>query len=1401
MYVKLTLVDRAGNAADIAVTAPAGTTLTELREPLNDALGIESKVQMSSHSRPLPPSTPLGSPDLRDGCVLTVGPAGNRAAAAVSALQLRVVAGPDCGGLIALGRGRQVVGRAPDADIVIADPDISRRHAELSIGLHSLTIRDLGSANGTLVDNLAVDDLPCRLTPGCQISIGNSLLSVVGASEPPATARSDGEGRLLVHRPPRILKPSAPPTIEFPEPTTLSRRPKSRWFIVLLPTLLALVLVWSTRSPELLLLTLLSPVTAVGGVISSHLDWRHGGRTSRSRWLELERASRDELARGLIEEADRRRRDFPDAAAIMHTVQTPDCRLWERRPSEQSFLCLRLGVADQTAEARARRNGQDLPLSVLEAVPATLPLADGPLGVAGPHPLARASARWLVAQILALHSPVEATVIALLDGDLADWHWLRWPAGVHSIAVTSAQWQHTVQDLVRLTTERRNAVGSLGNRWSGPWVVLLIDPAPLAATLVGLHSLLEDGPTVGVTAICVGQDSRELPPSCRSTAVTVSETGSDLDLTALDRPALRAVADRVSSNWVELLARQLAPLRDVGQGQVGLPSQISLAELLGFAELNPQAVARRWAAQTGGLSCPVGMGTNGPFELDLVRDGPHLLIAGTTGSGKSELLRSLVVGFAASYPPAEVAFVLIDYKGGAAFAECARLPHALGVVTDLDSHLTRRALASLDAELRRRELALSQAGASNLDDYRLTSRAIRCPLPRLVLVIDEFASLAEELPDFLSGLLSIAQRGRSLGIHLVLATQRPAGVVSLDIKANMSLRIALRVTDPSESSDVIGDDAASRISKQHPGRAVASTADGVLMEFQTARAGLPPISTDAIAITPLDFWHNPVRGSRETEPADLDLICGAISSAALLDRHPVPARPWLAPLPARIAVDQLGQVPTNNFDLRFGLIDDPARQRQYPVVATLTAGGSIGFIGGARSGRTTALRTLLGLAVSQLTADQLHLYLIDCAGHGFGSVNRLPHCGAVVGLSDPSSVARLVDRLVSELARRKQVLAELGVDNVRDAHRLGTELPVLLLAVDGWEGLVALSEELDAGHSVDLMIQLLRDGASAGLTIALAGDRGLLGARVSSAIGKKFMLAMTDRGDYAMAGLSSSMLPTEMLPGRAFCVEDGLETQLALLDANPAVAAQWAHLHRNAISDPPKTSLPAVTVRALPDTVGLAELVATGAPPSAPGECLLGLGGDEVSPVFCELFRPDSRFLIAGPARSGRSTTAVLIARQAHAAGVGLLIAAPSRSVLAKWGHDNGYPVVEPHHEQPALLGSGRLADHQLILIDDAEQFSDTSVGDQLLELLRRHQAAAVVCARTDDLLVSFRGIGVEMRRHRTGLLLQPARSDGELLGIRLAPGRPAPPPGRGMLITDRTRQLAPTGFAVQVAI
>ena len=216
--------------------------------------------------------------------------------------------------------------------------------------------------------------------------------------------------------------------------------------------------------------------------------------------------------------------------------------------------------------------------------------------------------------------------------------------------------------------------------------------------------------------------------------------------------------------------------------------------------LTPEDVAGRWRVQPRSTSALLGVAAAGPYTVDLRRDGPHALVGGTTGSGKSELLQTLIASLALGNRPDEMVFVLVDYKGGSAFKDCALLPHTVGMVTDLDGHLTARALASLEAELRRRERLLAARSEPRTSrTTRPAAGAADARLPRLLLVIDEFKALAEELPDFLDGLVRIAARGRSLGIHLVLATQRPGGIVSADIKANVNLRIALRVRDTVDS--------------------------------------------------------------------------------------------------------------------------------------------------------------------------------------------------------------------------------------------------------------------------------------------------------------------------------------------------------------------------------------------------------------------------------------------------------------------------------------------------------------------------------------------------------------------------------------------------------------------------
>lgn len=1390
---------------DLEITAPPGTSMSTLRPYLLDMLGGAEHQAIFSAGRLLLADAVLGGTGLRSGAVLTLGSECDRNLPRAAMLQLRVVSGPDCGQLVALARGTYILGRDQAADITIDDPDISRVHAELRVDAQGVWLRDLDSTNGTCLEDREVRSTPTQLRPGARVTLGSSTLLASTNDEPPAATTPDGDGRLRVNTPPRIPGEDAIDPVEFPPEPAKEPRPRTQWLAALLPTGLGVGLALAMHSSQFLAFALLTPATLLAGAVSQRWDWRRSSRRLRVEHADAERAAESMLSTRLEAESKSRRQLFPDAAAVLNTVTGPDCRLWERRLGDPAFLRVRLGMADGPAETRARRAGVYLPGLLVRSVPATIALMQYPLGLAGPLPLVRGVARWILGQLVAMHSPLDLHLVVLLDGCGGQWRWLRWVSNTAPrIAVDEAQHRELVADLVRTVTDRK--AGAAGTSWHGPWTVLLIDRISAMVSIPGLRFVLEHGPAVGITAVCLDSEARLLPASCRATAVTTADTGSRLTIALSGHAVMAAVvAERVPVSWCDRVARSLAPLRPAhADDSAALPPEVNLLDLLGVAgtaDLASAAVVTRWG-NSASATTPIGLAADGVIEFDLVRDGPHALIAGTTGSGKSELLRSVVLGLAVRSPPQELSFLLIDYKGGAAFAECAGLPHTLGVVTDLDPHLTRRVLVSLNAELRSREAAFAEAGVADLQAYRRSARAAGQPMTRLILVVDEFASLAEEFPTFLSGLVGVAQRGRSLGVHLVLATQRPSGVVSAEIKANMALRIALRVTDAGESSDVLADDAASRISPHLPGRAIGRLTQG-LVEFQTARVLDLAVETMTVRVTELDEWNRHRAPHPQLAEGKLRQVCGAIELAAKTLGRPLPAAPWLPPLPAHVSTDELPDPFEDRHEVSFGRTDDPARQAQVTASHNLAAGGSIAFIGGPRSGRSTALRTFVGQASCRLSAEELHVYSIDCAGHGLAGLVELPHVGAAVSRDDPTSVARLLSRLLDELDRRQRILAELGVGSFAEARAAGTALPAVLIAIDGWDGLSALSEVHDGGRSTDAVLRLLRDSPSAGFTLILAGDRAALGVRIASALGRKLLLPMTDPNDYAMGGVAISSLPAEPRPGQAIDVADGLETQVALLGSDPTPAGQRAALRAVAAIHARPRLGPAIRLRALPRMVRLAEVAAARVP--EPGGCLLGLGGDNAEPVEADLFDPGSRFLIAGPPRSGRSTAALVIAAQALSAGVRILIAAPARSPLSAWAHRHGVRVMNPQHPLPApdilaTAGGGDL-DADVLLVDDAEQFTDTAVGDVVTDVIARSHACVVATARSDDLMVSFRGIATDLRRHRRGLILQPTPADGELLGVRIPSQPPGLVPGRGVLVTDQTRELAPSGLPLQVAL
>jgi S-DNA-T family DNA segregation ATPase FtsK/SpoIIIE len=690
----------------------------------------------------------------------------------------------------------------------------------------------------------------------------------------------------------------------------------------------------------------------------------------------------------------------------------------------------------------------------------------------------------------------------------------------------------------------------------------------------------------------------------------------------------------------------------------------------------------------------------------------------------------------------------------------------VGIVTDLDERLAARAIRSLDAEIRRRERALRDAGAVDLDDYRRARhRDGRAPLPRLVVVIDEFAALAVELPTFLSSLVGVAQRGRSLGIHLVLATQRPAGVVSDDIRANTNIRIALRLNDRHDAIDVVGSAAPAALPRSLPGRAVVRLGPEELATFQTATSSVVAGGAAGLALVGSAAAGAAV-GVGDTAASELVMLARAARAAASLCEICAPSPPWLEPLPPRLTgVEPELAADVDGGGRPVGVIDDPDHQRRWPLVWRDDA-GSLLVVGASGSGTTSALASVVVAAAPSSAA----VYVVDARGDaGLASLGALPACAGVVGLHDGERRGRVVRCLTDELARR----------------RSGRGCGPLLLAIDGLPSLLSALGTHDDAAERDAWVRLIAEGAAVGIRCVASADRpGALSPSVLASFAERWVLHLDDAADAATVGLQPSLVPAA-LPGRAVVASSGLEAQLAVFDQGSTSEASAVH-----------------AVEPIGTLATLVHPAALSVSRRVNGGCELSVGIDFLILGTASLTVPDGEHVVVlGPARSGRSTALVRIAaawREVHPPGWVVVVAARTGGPLPAWAITQaGVVVVSTVAEVVAFLDQSVADVHGLIVVDDAERVDDHA--DALATLIaRRDPNVLVACAaRPDSLRTMYGHWTAVVRRSRLGLLLALGTdADGDLLG-ELLPRRTPIPARRGLawLVDADGRRL------VQVAV
>ncbi|RKS79965.1 S-DNA-T family DNA segregation ATPase FtsK/SpoIIIE [Motilibacter peucedani] len=1249
--------------------------------------------------------------------------------------------------------------------------------------------------------------------------------------DPAVTVRS-ATGEVQVTRPPRLPGPGRDDVFRLPPPPSAAAHRPFPLLVALTPLAGSVALALVAGSARFLLLGLLSPLSLLAGAWSERRGERGRARAAAAEHRELEARVRAAAAAAATEELARRRLGSPGPDELLATATAPGVRLWERRSGDPDLLELRVGTGELPAEVRIETGDplgrRRVERPALRDAPVVVPL--GRLGVVGLAAAGQGLADWVVAQAAVLHAPAALQVVVLTSGDGADrWAWTRWLPHLRPrlgqdaqalVAVGTKAAARRVGELSALMARRAQSTGSAvaAGVAREPDVMLVVDGARRLRSLPGLAALLREGPAHRISALCLESDERALPEECRAVVARCTDGSLRVSVAGAE-PVVGVRADEVSAGWAEQVARALAPLVDATpDDDADLPGSLRLLDVLdaeapGLGAARADAVRGLWR-RTGGRSTRalLGVSLDGAFAVDLRRDGPHALVAGTTGSGKSELLQTLVASLAVANRPDALALVLVDYKGGAAFRECADLPHTAGLVTDLDGALVERALLSLRAELARRERVLAAAGARDLDDHvrRVAEgRATGPALPRLVIVVDEFAALARELPEFVAGLVDLAQRGRSLGISLVLATQRPSGCVSPEIRANASLRIALRVSDAAESSDVIDAPDAASVPRTTPGRGLARLGPGSLVPFQAARVGgrrdVPARTSPSAADSPLASLARPVEPPADRDdpcagaPSDLALLVAAVRDAAAAEGVGAPPSPWLPPLPDVLPAGALRHSPG-----AYALADVPARQAQHPVVADLAVLHHLLVVGTARSGRTTALRAYAAALATAHPPSAVHLYALDCAGGGLQPLAALPHTGAVVDRSDPERAARLLDRLVEELRHRQRLLA--------DGAGAAGELPRLVLLVDGWEGFTTSLGEHDSGRPGDALLVLLREGTAAGITAVVAGDRSTVGGRLGGLVAARLVLRLAEPSDYPLAGVPARAVPAGgPLPGRAVPVgvpgldAPGTTVQLTACGDGTSSDQQRA-LEALAGSWPATHDRRPFRVDALPGrtTYAAARALRPHRPRHArdTGWALVGVGGDELSALGPELRAGPGTFVVAGPPRSGRSTALVTLARSLVDDGTPVGVVAPRGGPLARLALERGLgSLVGDGARAPGSGGAlaalvAQLGPHGAVVVDDGELLRDAHCSEILGELVRGAAdggPALAVGGLAEELCSGFSGWQVELRRGGRGLLLSPqGLVDGDLVGVRvprsLVGGRVEP--GSGLLhLGDGTLQ------------
>lgn len=1085
--------------------------------------------------------------------------------------------------------------------------------------------------NGEVYHNFSLVTEDCVLEPGDQlytdgvtITIGKEDISVLAVKNRVtsklaplfAADNSFGEDYPDYHRSPRIIYRAPEEKISMAKPSSKPSKPTDGLIKIILPPLImvaitVMISIFQPRGLYIIMTIAMSAVTitmAVLNYIKSRKKYKIDSKQRVESYdLYLKRKTKE-----LHETSEKQRHaltyHYPDVTELEKMALRVDSRIYEKTMFHHDFLTFRVGRGDETSsfsvEFQQEEFSQEKDELVEEAVkikgqylsinevPVATDLMHGPVGYIGPRRLVLEQLQMLVMQTSLFHSYYDLQFITIFpEEEKADWDWMRWlpHANMRDVNVRGFVYHERSRDqvlnsLYQILKERKQALTEQASKqeklYFTPHYVVLITDEKLVLDHTVMEFFNEDPSELGVSLVFV-QDVMESLPEHVKTVVDIRDAKSgNIILEQGDLVNRAFVPDHLPADFdKEVISRALAPLNHLQNLKNSIPESVTFLEMYGVERVEELNIAGRWAKNETYKSLAVPLGLRGKDDIVQLNlhekaHGPHGLVAGTTGSGKSEIIQSYIISLGVNFHPYEVAFLLIDYKGGGMANLFKNMPHLLGTITNLDGAQSMLALASIKAELQKRQRLFGEHDVNHINQYQKLYKQGKAtePMPHLFLISDEFAELKSEQPEFMKELVSTARIGRSLGIHLILATQKPSGVVDDQIWSNSKFKLALKVQNASDSNEILKTPDAAEITL--PGRSYLQVGNNEIYElFQSAWSGADYVpdkeSTDYIdttiyAINDLgqyDILTEDLSGLDKKDdltklPSELDAVIDHIHAYTEASGIEALPRPWLPPLPERIFAQDLHPVnfeeawkePKKPLQATIGLLDQPELQAQVPLTLDLTKDGHVAVFSSPGFGKSTFLQSFVMDLARQHNPEQLHVYLLDFGTNGLLPLIDLPHVADTMMVDEVEKVQKFVRRISEVMKYRKKLLSKYRVANIEQYEKASKEeIPNIVIVLDNFDAV----REAGFGENFDkIMGQVSREGSSVGVFLATSASK-YTSIKMQIVANIKLMVSLfiIDISD-TRAIVGRTDLSVEELAGRGLVNQDGVSVMQSILPAD-----------------------------------------------------------------------------------------------------------------------------------------------------------------------------------------------------------------------------------------------------------